>query len=106
MKNLKIQKNLTYEEIGSAMDISAQQVHKKEIQGLNKIFQVLCDTTNYTPVEIIIGMSEMFGADPGQIYKKLDENNVPVLLKFVQEQYATKIPGFEDDLDSIEDLFG
>lgn len=106
MKNLKIQKNLTYEEIGNKLSISPQQVHKIEKEALNKLFKRLNDCTEFNPVQIMIGVCEEFGVNPEQIYKKLDKTNKNTLLKFVQEEYGKKIPGLEEaEIDSIEDLF-
>jgi hypothetical protein len=98
---------LTYEEIGTKLSISPQQVHKIEKEAINKLFKRLFDCTNYTPVEITTGVCEYFGVNPDQIYKKLDESNKAILLRFVQNEYGMSVPGFKDvDVDSIEDLFG
>jgi len=106
-KNLKIKKNLTYEEIGKQLDISPQQVHKIEKEAINKVFKRLNDCTNFNPVQVMIGVCEEFNVNPEQIFKKLDDGNKNVLLRFIQVEYDKKIPGLEtEDIESIEDLFG
>lgn len=107
MKNLKIQKNLTYEEISDIVDISPQQIHKIEKEALNTIFNRLCNFSQFTPVEIILSVCETFGMNPEQYYKKLNDSNKDILLNYVVEHYGKEVPGFQvTDIVSIESLFG
>ena len=82
----KVKKNLTYEQIGELVGMSAQQVHKVEKEVINKIVDTLSGT-EYNIFEVILSMCEMFGVEPHQICNKLDEKNKQHVYRFVKESY-------------------
>lgn len=108
MKATKINKNMTYDEIGTVMNISPQQVHKIEKEAFNKMFMRLNACGTFTPVEIVLSLCDYFGIQPDQCLKKMDKPSKEVLFVYVQEQYGSKVPGFTKskiDVESIEELF-
>lgn len=98
-------KSLTYEEIGEKLEISPQQVHKIEKEAFNKIIRRLTTCTNANIFEAILSVSEYFGIDPDQCYKKLDKANHEKLCLYIQEYYGQTVKGFKPTEESIEDFF-
>jgi len=74
----KVKKNLTYEQIGSELNMSAQQVHKIEKEAINNMVDKL-RLMKFNIFDIIIKMSEMFGVEPNQLYGKLNTRNLDLL---------------------------
>lgn len=107
MRDHKIQKCLTYEEIGKRVNISPQQVHKIEKEAFNKMFSRLSCSTEFTPSEIVHGMCRYFGVSHDQVIKKLDPINKNKLLLAVQEETGKDVSEFleETECESIEELF-
>lgn len=87
-------KSMTYEEIGKELAISPQQVHKIEKEAFNKIIKRMAMYPNTNMVEVVLTISEQFGIDPDQIYKKLDKDNNEKLCLFVQEHFGKTVKGF------------
>ncbi len=98
-------KCLTYEEIGEELSISPQQVHKIEKEAFNKLIKRLAVYPQSNIFEAIITLSEYFGIDTDQAYKKLDKTNYNNLCIFVQKYYGKTIEGFVAPEDSGLEYF-
>jgi hypothetical protein len=94
MSKLRTGKCLTYEEIGQKLEISPQQVHKIEKEAFNKIIKRLSQYPGTNIFEAIVTVSDMFGIDTDQSYKKLDAENREELCLFVEEHYGRTIDAF------------
>jgi hypothetical protein len=104
--NNKTGKCLTYEEIGSIMDISPQQVHKIEREAFNKLVKGLSMYPGVDIFESVMEISKYLGIDTDIAYKKLDDSNLEKLNKYIFEKYGKKVNGYEPkSTDSIEDMF-
>jgi len=102
----RIEKELTYEEIGKKIGISPQQVHKIEKDALNKIIRMMRNCSpNNTIFEILFAVSDHLGISLEQLYNKLDKENLDVLGLFVQEQYGKTIEGWSPDENPLEKFF-
>ncbi len=103
----RIEKEMTYEEIGAVVGISPQQVHKIEKDALNLMLKRLinCSPQN-TIFELMFAMSDYFGISLDQLYSKLDKENLDSLAKYVQIQYGKTIEGWVPSEDPLGELFG
>lgn len=102
MRQPKITKSLTFEEIGGILDISPQQVHKIEREAFNKLFSGLLTSNQFNPVELVSGVCNFFGMQLEQFMKKLDKKNKENLLKFISGEYEKYIPGISEMLKEAE----
>lgn len=93
MKN-KTGKSLTYEEIGSKLKMSPQQVHKIEKDAFNKIVKRFMTIMDINIFDSMVLLSDYFGLDPDQIYKKLDDNNYQILCEYIYDEFGKEMEGF------------
>lgn len=99
----KMGKSLTYEEIGTVMELSPQQVHKIEREAFNKMVRLLMNSTSSSIFDTILALSSYLGLDPEQAFKKLDEENLSTLSLHTKEVYGRTIAGvniIENPLDT------
>jgi transcriptional regulator with XRE-family HTH domain len=100
MSKNKTGKELTYEEIGDRLGISPQQVHKIEKESFNKIIRRFESLTGLNIFDVIIAISQHFGIDPDQCYKKLDKDNHNKLCQYIQDEYGHTVKGFTPQKDA------
>jgi hypothetical protein len=67
----------TYAEVGNIVNRTPQQIHKMEVDSINKIVDNL--SNKYEFDEIIHMLTDMFGVDPEYILKKLKGTNLNLL---------------------------
>lgn len=101
----KMGKCLTYEEIGTVMELSPQQVHKIEREAFNKIVRRLMNVAHLSIFDTLLVVSSQFGIDIEQTYKKLDDENMQLLSEYTKDNYGRNIKGVEIKKNPIGDLF-
>ena len=89
----KMGKSLTFEEIGTVMELSPQQVHKIEREAFNKMLRGLMVSANLNIFDTLIVLSSYLGIDTDQAYKKLDTENMELLSLHTKEYYGKHIKG-------------
>lgn len=101
----KMGKEMTYEEIGTVMDLSPQQVHKIEREAFNKMVKRLMLSTHMSIFDTIIVLSTYMGIQLEQAYKKLDSENLQLLSEYTKENYGRHIKGVEIKKNLLGDYF-
>lgn len=86
-------KCLTYEEIGSIMNISPQQVHKIEKEAFNKFLRSWKVKLNMDIFDSIIFVSSFLGIEHKQCFKKLDKENKEDLKQYLLEHKGMYFDG-------------